>query len=115
MTEKRMDPVQPTSTAYDTMATKLIDEIDSETVLHSRLPSGGKSDPGLTAATGPFSGNQRATRETWASGSQTIAERHDNTSRGSFRGSNHNKGGRGCHRSHGRGGHPNNKRGGRRF
>ena len=25
MTEKRMDPVHPTSTAYDTMATKLID------------------------------------------------------------------------------------------
>ena len=100
------DPVHRTSTAYDTMATKLIDEIDSETVLHSRLLSGGQSDPGLSSANGPFSGNQRATREPWTSGFQTIAERLDNTSHGSFRGSNRNKGGRGGHRGHGRGGHP---------
>ena len=33
------DPVHPTAAAYDTMATNLMDEIDSDTVLHSRLPS----------------------------------------------------------------------------
>ena len=58
------DPVHPTAAAYDTMATNLIDEIDSDTVLHSRLPSGGQTDPGLTAAPGPFAGNQWAPRET---------------------------------------------------
>ena len=33
------DPVHPTAAAYDTMATNLMDEIDSDTVLHSRLSS----------------------------------------------------------------------------
>ena len=40
------DLVHPTSEAYNTMAIKIMDEINSEVVLKARLPSSGPATPG---------------------------------------------------------------------
>ena len=73
------NPVHPKSTAYKTMAARILDEIASDTVLHPRRPSDDHSssaglDRGATLAAGP---SRHRNRESWTSGNQTVAARHD--------------------------------------
>ena len=72
-------PVHPKSAAYKTMAARILDEITSDTVLHRRRPSDDHSssagpDRGAMLAAGP---SRHRTRESWTSGSQMVAARHD--------------------------------------
>ena len=70
-----MDPVYPSKTAYTNMAVSIMDEIESVTVLNSRILSSGATVHGPRTAT-PTSGGRRITaRENCTSGSQTIVER----------------------------------------
>ena len=72
-----MDPVYPSKTAYTNMAVSIMDEIESVTVLNSRILSSGATVHGPRTAT-PTSGGRRITaRENCTSGSQTIVERRD--------------------------------------
>ena len=72
-----MDPVHPSKTAYTNMAVSIIDEIESVTVLNSRIPSSGATVHGPRTATTTSGGRRTTARENWTSGSQTIVERHD--------------------------------------
>ena len=73
------NPVHPKSAAYKTMAARILDEIASDTVLHPRRPlddhsSSAGPDRGATLAAGP---SRHRNRESWTSGNQTVAARHD--------------------------------------
>ena len=105
------DPVHPTREAYNTMAVKIMDEIDSEVVLNARLPSSGPATPGPSGGAGKPGPNSVRPREEWTHGSQTVADRFDYRSGHNMRGGPLRGGRRG---SRGRG-HPYRGRAGRRY
>ena len=92
-----MDPVHPSKTAYTNMAVSIIDEIESVTVLNSRIPSSGATVHGPRTATTTSGGRRTSARENWTSGSQTIVERHDTgpPPPQTWRGPSHRRRGRG--------------------
>ena len=98
------DLVHPTSEAYNTMAIKIMDEIDSQVVLNARLPSSGSATPGPDRGAGKTGQKQDRQREDWTRGSQTVADHFDYRSSHNMRGGPHRGG-----QQHGRRGNRGNR------
>ena len=106
----RGDPVHPTKEAYATMAVNILNEIDSDTILHSRVPSVGRADPGQARAARSHTGRHEPRREEWTSGSQKIAERSTSHHHSHVRGGPKRGRGFSGYRGSRGGGHPYKRR-----
>ena len=70
------DPVHPKHSVYNTMAARLLDEVGTAAVLHPKRPTNNNTGPDHGASLRDSAGTRRH-RESWTSGSQTVADRQE--------------------------------------